>query len=53
MAPRCWRDCAPALAAPIVETGDEAHLPLGPEHEVRLVREDGLWRVDNRPSDRG
>ena len=36
-----------ALSTPIVESGDEAHLPLGSEHEVRFVREDGLWRVDD------
>jgi hypothetical protein len=36
-----------ALSTPIVESGDEAHLPLGPEQEVRFVREDGLWRVDD------
>jgi hypothetical protein len=30
---------------PVAEVGDDAHLPLGPEHEARLVREDGLWRV--------
>jgi hypothetical protein len=36
-----------ALSRPIVESGDEAHLSLGPEHEVRFVREDGLWRVDD------
>jgi hypothetical protein len=36
-----------ALSAPIAESGDEAHLPLGPAHEVRFVREDGLWRVDD------
>jgi hypothetical protein len=36
-----------ALSAPIAEAGDEAHLPLGPEHEVRFISEDGLWRVDD------
>ncbi len=34
------------LAAPLVETGDEARLPLGLEREARLIREDGLWRVE-------
>jgi len=34
------------LTAPIAEMGDEAHLPLGADREARLVREDGLWRVE-------
>ena len=36
-----------ALAAPIVESGDEAHMPYGPEHEVVFVREDGVWRIED------
>lgn len=36
-----------ALAAPIVESGDEAHMPYGPDQEVVLVREDGLWRIED------
>ena len=39
-----------ALAAPIVESGDEAHMPYGPEHEVVFVREDGVWRIEDRTS---
>jgi hypothetical protein len=36
-----------ALAAPIVESGDEAHMPYGPEQEVVFVREDGVWRIED------
>jgi hypothetical protein len=36
-----------ALAAPIVESGDEAHMPYGPEQEVFFVREDGIWRIED------
>ena len=36
-----------ALAAPIVESSDEAHMPYGPEHEVVFVREDGIWRIED------
>ena len=36
-----------ALAAPIIETGDEAHMPYGPEQEVVFVREDGVWRIED------
>jgi hypothetical protein len=36
-----------ALAAPIVESGDEAHMPYGPEREVVFVREDGVWRIED------
>jgi hypothetical protein len=36
-----------AAAAPIVESGDEAHLPYGPEQEVRFVREDGRWKIES------
>ena len=32
------------LDAPIVELGDEAHMPYG-EHEVRFLREDGAWTI--------
>lgn len=36
-----------ALTAPIVEAGDEAHLPYPPGREVRLVREAGQWKVED------
>ena len=36
-----------ALGAPIVEAGDEAHMPYGPEQEVVFVREDGVWRIED------
>ena len=36
-----------ALGAPIVESGDEAHMPYGPEQEVVFVREDGVWRIED------
>jgi hypothetical protein len=36
-----------ALAAPIVEIGDEAHVPTGATGEVRLVREDGAWKIED------
>jgi hypothetical protein len=36
-----------AAGAPIVESGDEAHMPYGPEHEVRFVREDGRWKIED------
>jgi hypothetical protein len=36
-----------ALAAPIVESGDEAHMPYGPELEMVFVREDGVWRIED------
>ena len=39
-----------ALAAPIVESGDEAHMPYGPEQEVFFVREDGVWRIESTPA---
>ena len=35
-----------ALAAPLVEAGDEAHLPLAGDGEVRLTREAGGWKVE-------
>jgi hypothetical protein len=35
-----------AIAAPIVESGDEAHMPYG-EQEVHFVREDGLWKIED------
>jgi len=34
------------IGAPIVETGDEARMPYGDNSEARLVREDGLWKVE-------
>ena len=36
-----------AANAPIVESGDEAHMPYGPEQEVVFVREDGVWRIED------
>ena len=36
-----------ALGAPIVESGDEAHMPYGSEQEVVFVREDGVWRIED------
>ena len=35
-----------AIDAPIVVSGDEAHLPYPPDKEVRLVREAGRWKVE-------
>ncbi len=35
-----------ALATPLVEAGDEAHLPLGGDGEVRLAREPGGWKIE-------
>ncbi|MEA2699159.1 MAG: hypothetical protein QOI66_3430 [Myxococcales bacterium] len=32
------------LNAPIVELGDEAHMPYG-EHEVHFLREEGAWTI--------
>ena len=34
-----------AAGAPIIESGDEAHMPYG-EREVRFVREDGRWKIE-------
>jgi hypothetical protein len=36
-----------SLGAPIVETGDEARMPYGEGAEVRFVREDGLWKIED------
>jgi hypothetical protein len=36
-----------ALEAPIVEVGDEAAMPYGERGEARLVREDGLWKIED------
>ena len=36
-----------AAAAPIVESGDEAHMPYGPDREVHFVREDGRWKIED------
>ncbi|HVX96835.1 MAG TPA: hypothetical protein VHK47_18105 [Polyangia bacterium] len=35
------------VAPPIVEIGDEARMPYGGGGEVRLVREDGAWKIEN------
>jgi hypothetical protein len=36
-----------ATTAPIVESGDEAHMPYGPDQEMVFVREDGVWRIED------
>jgi hypothetical protein len=33
--------------AAIVEVGDEAHMPYGDKYEVRFVREDGAWKIED------
>lgn len=33
--------------AAIVEVGDEARMPYGESAEVRFVREDGLWKIED------
>jgi hypothetical protein len=38
---------AGALGAPVVEVGDEARIPYGAGSEVRLVREDGAWKIED------
>ena len=35
-----------AAAAPLVESGDEAHVPLADGGEIRLVRESGSWKIE-------
>jgi hypothetical protein len=35
------------IDAPIVETGDEARMPYGESAEVRFLREDGAWKVED------
>ncbi|MES1209323.1 MAG: hypothetical protein ABUS79_25575 [Pseudomonadota bacterium] len=35
-----------ALASPLVEAGDEAHLPLAGGGEVRMAREPGGWKIE-------
>jgi hypothetical protein len=36
-----------AIRAPIIETGDEAHMPYGDKAEVSFVREDGAWKIED------
>jgi hypothetical protein len=36
-----------SIGAPIVETGDEARMPYGEGAEVRFLREDGLWKIED------
>jgi hypothetical protein len=38
---------AVAAGVPIVEVGDEAHMPYGDKSEVRFVREDGAWKIED------
>jgi hypothetical protein len=35
------------LNAPIHQTGDTATMPYGDKFEVRFVREDGLWKIED------
>jgi hypothetical protein len=35
------------INAPIIEVGDEAHMPYGERSEVRFVREGGVWKVED------
>ncbi|HVZ74216.1 MAG TPA: hypothetical protein VHJ20_17675 [Polyangia bacterium] len=36
-----------ALGSPIVEEGAAARMPYGERDEARLVREDGLWKIED------
>jgi hypothetical protein len=36
-----------AIRAPIIETGDEAHMPYAERAEVLFVREDGAWKIED------
>lgn len=36
-----------AAQAPLTETGDEARLLLGPDRALTLVREGGLWKIED------
>jgi hypothetical protein len=36
-----------AADAPIVESGEEAHMAYGPDQEVRFIREDGRWKIES------
>jgi len=38
---------AVSAGATIVEVGDEAHMPYGEKYEVRFVREDGAWKIED------
>ncbi len=45
---RAQLDAARAhLAEPFEQTGDEARLPVGERKQVKLVREDGLWKLES------
>jgi hypothetical protein len=35
------------IAAPIIETGDEARMPYGENAEAHFLREDGAWKVED------
>jgi hypothetical protein len=36
-----------AALGPLTETGDEARLSVAPDHEVKLVREAGQWKIED------
>jgi hypothetical protein len=40
-----------AAQAPLTETGDEARLLVAPDRVVRLVREAGLWKIEDLDDD--
>jgi len=41
------RELRLALESRVIEEGDEAFLTYGANHQARLVREDGLWRIES------
>ena len=36
-----------ALERPVIEEGDEAHVVYRPDRRLTMVKEEGLWRVEN------
>lgn len=36
-----------STGVPVVEVGDEAHMPYAERFEARLVREEGVWKVED------
>jgi hypothetical protein len=36
-----------SAGVPIVEVGDEAHMPYADRFEVRFMREDGAWKIED------